>query len=114
MKPSASPSLFPQVASISFVFCKLSVSVLVGTDKPLAAGGVIVLEFFPFGSPGLGGFTGADGLLPDDRLSGVTPRLFDLLWNVFCCESFEPLLRLLLKGDRLLCVPLGLAGDLSM
>ena len=132
MNASASPSLFPQVPNRSFVFCDviwlgmlasssdprlpckvtsavLPVSVLVGTDELLVTGGVIVLELFPFCLPEVGGLVGTEGLLPDDRLSGVAVRLFDLLRNVFRSESFEPLLRLLFKGDRLLCAPLGLA-----
>ena len=66
----------------------------------LLAGVAIAAEpLFLLGSPELGG---TEGLLADDRLSGVAVRLLDLLRIVLRSESFEPLACLLGKGDRLL------------
>ena len=81
MNASANLRLFPQVPSCSFRIASLvlPVSVLVGTDEQLATGGAIVLELFSLCLPEIGALVGTEGLLPDDRLSGVAVRLSVLL-----------------------------------
>ena len=100
MNSSASPSFHPQVPSRSFSFSSSPVSIVKSSslrsavlpvsflkgidDLPLAGIATAVeLLLFLFGSPELGGFAGTEVLLPDDRLSGVTVRFFDLLRSVF-------------------------------